>query len=562
MESIKERITTAYEKNIPEKDLAFDSLFYTRAYSFSLEYLEDYERYFYGDKPQEIVELEKEIRSSPFGIFSLASDKQKTYSEYNDARTKKDFVLQVHALCDDFLDTLKYVQTVLSRQYEKLNNQPNGEEIIEQIKIKAGKRNEKPSDVSLSPEEEMDPFLLLVTRTNMLKEFQDDYITQVKKISDLAKKSDEFIELAKKETSCNCAAERLLTSYAVLLNFAKRYAKSNNIEVSNDFTTSDIALEITNNREFIKNNQAKLNKLTKPHYVALEHSKLVAVTKQIMDPNNPIKAIRVDQKGTVIEASITTDEKQQSARIDSFDTLVEEAIGCIIDNNIKTFEKNGYVDVPLSAIAQQVLILNSNAHISKEQSNAITTSMNKLRHIFVNINFTAQAEAHKKLKIDKATATIEDNALNYTKTTVIYKGNTIDVYRIHSYPPRYKYSKSVRQISGVSRELIYLPNMNITRGVAILRRYLVEYIESLKNNPKLSRTIFFETINKACEGQFAYESKESRRDFRKKVTSMLDGFQLSTYILEYEIVKEGRELKGVRIEPNPNAVKNRQLLDD
>lgn len=291
-----------------------------------------------------------------------------------------------------------------------------------------------------------------------------------------------------------------------------------------------------------------MNKLIKPQYVALEHSKLIAVTKMVMGSPGPYTNIQVDSKGTKVTATITTDAAHQGMRIDSFDTIVEEAVGCILDINSKNFNSNGFLDITLSTIAQQALILNTGAHISREQRRAVTESMNKLRHIFVKVDFRAQAEAHKKLNIDMQQAIVEDNALNYTKTTVVYRGNNIEVYRLHAYPPRYKYSKAVRQISGISRELIYLPNMNITKGVAILRRYLVEYIESIKASD-LSHTVFFDTINNACEGCFAYESKESKRDFRKKVTAVLEGFTSNGYIHGFEIVKEGREIKGVKINP-------------
>lgn len=527
-----------------ENDLSFDSPYYTMMQYEISSLLRRYEEEKYADKPEEIKAIEKEIATSALGKFSLTPQKQKIYDEYNENRIKTDKVFYIKYYVDQYAEDIQYFRTFLSRQYEKLKAQESSEELMKRVLEKKDRSSQK--DIT------KDPYLQLLTRTNSLKEFIDDYIEHTQRMKNNAKIAREFLLKMQSRPELFIGPVTklyLMDLYEKVFEFLDKFYhndKALNLHIDAD----ELLKEITKNREFLQNNQTSLNKLTKPQYVVLEHSKMVNLTKKIMDnhdPDHPMNTIRVDNKGTTIETSITTDAEFQGIRIDSFDTLVEEAIGCLLDINNKTFEKNGYIDVPLSAIAQQVLILNPNAHISKEQGNTIAESMNKLRHIFVKVDFRAQAIAHKKLKIDMRNATIEDNALNYTKTTVNWKGNTLEVYRIHSYPPRYQYSKAVKQISGVSRDLLYLPNMNITKGVAILRRYLVEYIEGIKNN-NLSRVIFFETINQNCEGYFAYESKEAKRDFRNKVTTMLKGFQNNGYIVGFSIVNEGRVLKGVSID--------------
>ncbi len=526
------KVKNVCAKVLKREDLSFDSPFYAEWQFAATEELINYEALYYADKPAVVREIEKEISYGAFGKYSLSEEKQKIYNDYTRQRTEKDPVLRMKARADDFIEGLTYVQTVLARQYEKLLSQKNGEALIEDIRQKAG------------GEDELDPFLLLVTRTNALKEFREDYLSRLGQLEKQDEQSEEYKLQCLALADGDDVSSHLLQLYAKLFEFADLFYR-NNLKGGEGLSPDVFEKEVADNQLFIKKNQETINKLIRPKYVALEHSKLVAVTKQIMDAVRPVTAIRVDGKGTKVSASISTDEGHQGLRIDSFDTLVEEAIGCLLDNNAATFQQNGYMDMPLSAIAQQVLILNPNAHISKEQGRSITDSMNKLRHIFVKVDFRAQAIAHKKLGLDAEEATLEDNALNYTKTTVNYRGNAIEVYRIHSYPPRYRYSKAVRQISGISRDLICLPNMNITRGVAVLRRYLVEYIEGIKGG--LSSTVFFATVNKACEGNFAYESKESRRDFRNKVTAILDGFKDNGYIEDYSVVKVGRELKGVNI---------------
>ncbi len=539
------KVEKLFRKEIVQDDLSFDSTFYTELLFTISEQLKIYEDKFYKDKPEEIRLMEKEVQTSALGKFSLTDEQQKKYNEYTQKRKENDPIFEMRAYAEDFLDAIKYLRAVLARQYEKLMNQQSGEDLIQLILQKK------------HTGDELDPFLLLVTRTNSLKEFIEEYIAHFKKISSLISNGQifrrDFMNVYNRDFQPD-EKKDLFFLYAKLFDFALEFYRKNQYDQVN-ISPESIMKEITANREFIQNNQTSLNKIVKPQYVALEHSKLVAVTKQIMDSNDPVKAIRVDNKGTTVETSITTDENYQGLRIDSFDTLVEEAIGTLLDVNAKTFEKNGYIDVPLSSIAQQVLILNPNAHISKEQGNSITESMNKLRHIFVKVDFRAQAIAHKKLKLDIKEATIEDTALNYTKTTVTYKGNAIEVYRIHSYPPRYKYSKAIKQISGISRELLYLPNMNITKGVAILRRYMAEYIEGIRNS-NLSKTIFFDTINKACDGYFAYETKEAKRDFRNKVKTMLSDFQRNGFIEGFSIVSEGRILKGVCIDVGTAKLKS------
>lgn len=521
-----------------DEDLSFDSSFYAELQFVISEELASYEDKCYPDKPQEIRDIEKEVQFGAFGKYSLSEYKQKVFNDYNLERIEKDPVFRMRAYADEFADGISYLQKVLARQYDKLVSQQKGDELMEVIKNTDKKKRD---------EQELDPFLLLVSRTNSLKEFLEDYDSQIKKLSELYDEGGKYV---KECLALNLDKNRggtLIRLYVKQFEFSQLFYDRKNLRGSAS-SYGDIEEEIKENQLFIKDNQVTLNKLIKPQYVALEHSKLIAVTKMVMGSPNPYTNIQVDSKGTKVTATITTDAAHQGMRIDSFDTLVEEAVGCILDINSKNFDEGGFLDITLSTIAQQALVLNVGAHISKEQRRAVTESMNKLRHIFVKVDFKAQAEAHKKLNIDVQQAVVEDNALNYTKTTVLYRGNPIEVYRLHAYPPRYKYSKAVRQISGISRELIYLPNMNITKGVAILRRYLIEYIESIKAS-NLSKTVFFDTINDACEGHFAYESKEAKRDFRKKVAAVLEGFTNNGYIKGFEFVKEGRILKGVKIEP-------------
>lgn len=523
-----------YKKEIQTEDLSFDSPFYTELMFTISEELRKYEKRNYADKPEEIKRLDKEVSTSALGKYSLSDDEQKLYNEYYQKRMREDKVFYLKHYAESYIDDILYFRTVIARSYDKIKSQQSSEELKDLILDKKGSKSA-----------ELDPFILLATRTKSLQDFIEDYISHNDKMIEDGKVGREFAEQCMREVDDDENASNLIALYGKLILFGDLYYQ-NGKNFQFDFDTAKLSDEVNRNREFIHLNQSTLNKLVKPQHVALERSKFVSFTKFIQASGNAGK-IKVDNKGTLIETSITTDEDHQGLRIDSFDTLVEEAIGALIDINIKIFEKNGYIDVPLSAIAQQVLILNPTAHISKEQGYTITESMNKLRHIFVKVDFRAQAIAHKRLNINPTEATIEDNALNYTKTTVNYKGNTIEVYRIHSYPPRYKYSKAVKQISGVPRDLLYLPNMNITKGVAILRRYLVEYIEGIKNS-NLSKNIFFDTINKNCEGCFAYESKESKRDFRNKVTSILTGFKCNGYIIDFSIIKDGRSLKGIHID--------------
>lgn len=541
--------TKREEKNsgISSEELSLDSPSYNRLKLEISELLAEYEEEFYPDKPQEIVEIEREVFSSPLGKFALSPAKQKIYNDFMERRMQKDEVFFIDYYLEQYLENITYFRTFLARQYEKIYLQGSSEELMKKVLEKKSTGNGSQGGQG-SQDVTSDPYLQLLTRTNALKEFIDDYIGHMQHMRNISRVCLEFFHRQAEEGNrpSSPLARKLLEAYERLYQFYNRLYHQSDAQKS-EIDTNEIVEEIAKNREFLQNNQTALNKLVKPQYVVLEHSKIVNLTKKIMESSES-QSIRVDAKGTTIETSITTDEEFRGVRIDSFDTLVEEAIGSLLDINQKTFQENGYIDVPLSAIAQQVLILNPNAHISKEQGSTIAESMDKLRHIFVKVDFRAQALAHKKLKLDEKEASIEDNALNYTKTTVNWKGNTIEVYRIHSYPPRYQYSKAVKQISGVSRNYLYLPNMNITKGVAILRRYLVEYIEGIKSS-NLSKTIFFETINANCEGCFAYESKEAKRDFRKKVTTMLEGFKHNGYIADYSVVSEGRILKGVNIIP-------------
>lgn len=182
-----EKTEKLFTKDMSDDDLAFDSPFYSELQFAISEELKAYEDECYPDKPQEIREIEKEVQFGAFGKYSLSEDKQKVFNDYNLERIEKDPVFRMRAYADEFSDGISYLQKVLARQYDKLTSQQTGEELMEFIKNSNGK---KPGD------DELDPFLLLVSRTNSLKEFLEDYVSQIKKLSELYEEGGKYAEEA------------------------------------------------------------------------------------------------------------------------------------------------------------------------------------------------------------------------------------------------------------------------------------------------------------------------------------------------------------------------------
>lgn len=174
-----------------------------------------------------------------------------------------------------------------------------------------------------------------------------------------------------------------------------------------------------------------------------------------------------------------------------------------------------------------------------------------MRKLSINIDLTEEIKANMIAhNLDGADGiesfTIEGYLLPLNKYTGVVNGKRSEMYQILDTPPLHSYAKRKNQITTVSIDLLKAPLNNNTTTIP-LKTYLLARIEAMKNqNNKIFRDIIlFESIY--AELGDSESDKKRKKRIRDYTEIVLTHFVNMNYITQYEIIKEGRTIKGVRI---------------
>lgn len=196
---------------------------------------------------------------------------------------------------------------------------------------------------------------------------------------------------------------------------------------------------------------------------------------------------------------------------------------------------------------------------SKEQIQAITNSINKLRRIHAYVDATEEIKK-RKIKdahnnpIDKFV--IDDYLLNCIAVTVRAGGKTVQAYKVLSEPILYTYSALVKQLITIPAKLLDIRTiatdskptkaLSNTPGRIAIKGYLLRRISIIKRSPRSqANIILFDTLFQAC-GQATNDRIAKKRNC-DYIFQCLDYWQAQEFIIDYEKISRKKVLTGIKI---------------
>ncbi|MCI8649522.1 MAG: hypothetical protein HFG20_05335 [Anaerotruncus sp.] len=182
----------------------------------------------------------------------------------------------------------------------------------------------------------------------------------------------------------------------------------------------------------------------------------------------------------------------------------------------------------------------------------IKQKLDTMRRLSINIDLTEEIKAHM---IDRRYTDGEDKLQSFTidsyllplnKYIGVVNGKKSEMYQIIDTPPLYSYAKMKNQISTVSIDLLKAPINNNATTIP-LRTYLLGRIEAMKNqnNSIMRDIILFDAIYAELGDE--HSDKKRKKRIRDYAAIILDHFIKLEYILQYEFIRDGRNIRGIRI---------------
>lgn len=229
-------------------------------------------------------------------------------------------------------------------------------------------------------------------------------------------------------------------------------------------------------------------------------------------------------------------------RFTSFDREVSDALVTLYI----TLSMNGQEVYFTPKMVWQAMIGRSNARMTENQMKLVTSSIDKMSFLKVNLDIRQESE---RFGYDFDAAEISGNMINVEKVRFRISSNETTGYRFLARPILLAYAQPKHQVASVDIRLLDTP-LNKSEKVIILQGYLLRRIEAMKGS-KLSHTILYDTVYKVLEEQDA--PRQKKQETRKAAEEILNYWVANKYIHGYEILRKGKKIHGVSIELNTQA---------
>lgn len=170
----------------------------------------------------------------------------------------------------------------------------------------------------------------------------------------------------------------------------------------------------------------------------------------------------------------------------------------------------------------------------------IERAMQVLR-AYIKIDATNEQKGYKF-----STFEFDGSLIPYDKIVVAnIDGQKVKAYRIFRESVLYSYASQKKQVITVPMFMLELPDkINMTRDNIILRNYLLEQIETMKIGA-IGRVMLFDTIYQVLGME--EKSRTEKKRIRETVKAFLNNWADLKFIKGYNLVIEGRTIRGVSI---------------
>lgn len=215
----------------------------------------------------------------------------------------------------------------------------------------------------------------------------------------------------------------------------------------------------------------------------------------------------------------------------------------VVHNSVVTLHAAGNEIFTPEMVYRAMNGLTESEKVSPQAIGAVTRSIEKSRVTKLTIDYTQEA---KERNLDVEEAKYDGMLLNADKVTVSVSGVKKEAYRLLRTPILYEYSQQIKQIISVPIQLLQTKEaLRSTDEVIVIRFYLIQRIEIMKNNKSQSNKILYSTIFEELGKTNPTKQKaEKIRDATKAILGLL---VKKEYIKDYVEYKEGRQMKGIQI---------------
>ena len=293
-----------------------------------------------------------------------------------------------------------------------------------------------------------------------------------------------------------------------------------------------------------------------------QEAPLLAIDTQENQEKTRINVIPAKGKREAIEISVIMTmppEVTVNRQITLFDRMVEDAIGNLADDGY--IDANGVMAITPEMVYRQINGLSDAENVSKTGVMRVNESMEKLAKTWCKIDCTDHLKAvGQKMTMDLQDATFGRAIILGTQVYLKFKnGREMTGWKITGRPLIYEYSKAIKQIATVDRQVLTAGAISNTPEVMLMRYYLLQQIERIRNKPGTpgKPDIIYDSIFTATGDTLPMEKtgmgRKTRMNRIKAIHTILNSFKKTKHIEDWREVGTGNrgQKTGVEIDMKP-----------
>ncbi len=275
-----------------------------------------------------------------------------------------------------------------------------------------------------------------------------------------------------------------------------------------------------------------------------------------------INVIPARGKRAAIGISVIVDmppEVTVNREITFFDRMVEDAIGNLADDGY--IDANGVMAITPEMVYRQINGLSDADNVSKAGVRRVNESMEKLAKTWCKIDCTEHLKAvGGKMTMDLQDATFGRSIIFGTQVYLKFKtGREVTGWKITGRPLIYEYSKAIKQLATVERQVLTAGEISNTPEVMQMRYYLLQQIERIRKKPGIpgEADVLYDSIFTATGDTLPMEKtgigRKTRSNRIKAIKAILDSFKQAGHIADWRETGAGKrgQKTGVEIDTIP-----------
>ena len=289
-----------------------------------------------------------------------------------------------------------------------------------------------------------------------------------------------------------------------------------------------------------------------------QEAPLLAIDKQ----ETTLKVIDRKGKREAVGISVFLDmppEVTVNRQITLFDRMVEDAIGSLADDGY--IDANGVMAITPEMVYRQINGLSDVEKVSQAGVRRVNESMEKLAKTWCKIDCTEHIKAvGGKITMDLKEAAFGRIILPASQVYVKFNdGREKMGWKIKGRPLVYEYSKAIRQLATVERQVLTAGEISNTPEVMQMRYYLLQQIERIRKKPGRpgEADVLYDSIFTATGDTLPMEKTNSGMVTRAKriraIKAILDSFKQAGHIAGWRETGAGKrgQKTGVEIDTIP-----------